>query len=291
MRRILIATLLVLATPVSAQVDPGIHKQCKEAKDYAGCVKAFTAPAQPADDGLGALRSAMKQVAGRIRAGFSLRDSTLFFQPVTDQLSLVRDKYPDALAVKNASKSSELFEVVQAAWQQRISTLSVNQYMTIYSCQPTKKGVELFNQVAGTQAVTYSVRGGLFGLTLGCQESVGTGHESMMLSYISGLLESGSISSEEIAEREKAEAERKAKIERKKELCAMEPWNRYLEQNPDMKVWAKANPKAAEAKMKKFVADPKNQQDCSMSNYLVDEDLFGKTKTKTFESPIFGISK
>jgi hypothetical protein len=291
MRRILIATVLFLATPAVAQVDPTIHKQCKDAKDYAGCVKAFTAPPQPADDGLSALRGAMKQVAGRIRSGFSLRDSTLFFQPLTDQLSLVRDKYPDSLAVKNASKSSELFDVVQSAWQARISTLSVNQYFTVYSCEPTKKGVELFNQVAGTQAVAYSVKGGLFGLTLGCQESVGTGHESMMLSYISGLLESGSVSPEEIAAREKAEAERKAKIERRKELCAMEPWNRYLEENPNIKAWAKANPKAAEAKMKKFVGDPKNQKDCSLSSGLVDEDLYGKTNTKFFQNPFFGSPK
>lgn len=264
MRRIALASAVLLTVPALAQVDPKIHKQCKEAKDYVGCVKAFTSPQQPADDGLKALRDAMKQVAGRIRSGFSLRDSTLFFQPVNDQLSLVRSSHPDSLAVKNAGKASELFDITQIAWQSRINTLNTGTYTgTLYSCEPTKQGVEAFNRAAGVTAVVYSVRGGLFGLTIGCQESVGVGHERMMLSYIAGLLESGSISPEEIAEMEKAKKEREAKIARERELCMKGPWNRYLEENPNMKVWAEANPKAAEAKKQKFIADPKNQQDCS----------------------------
>lgn len=277
MRTLLPVFTVLFFTPALAQVDPKIHKQCKEAKDYVGCVKAFTSPQQPADDGLKALRDAMKQVAGRIRSGFSLRDSTLFFQPVNDQLSLVRSSHPGSLAVKNASKASELFDITQIAWQSRINTLSVGTYTgTNYSCQPTKQGVEAFNKAAGVTAVVYSVSGGLFGLSLGCQESVGVRHESMMLAYIAGLLDSGSISPEEIAEMEKAKKEREAKITRERELCMMSPWNRYLEENPNMKAWAEANPKAAEAKKAKFIADPKNQQDCSKGNYFTNEIPFGK---------------
>ena len=120
--------------------------------------------------------------------------------------------------------------------------------------------------MAGTQAVTYSVRGGLFGLTIACQESVGLGHEAMMLSYVAGLLESGSVSPEEIAAREKAAEERKAKVARERELCAMGPWNRYLEENPEMNKWAEANPSAAQAAKQKFLSNPKNQTNCSGQN-------------------------
>jgi len=42
------------------------------------------------------------------------------------------------------------------------------------------------------------------------------------------------------------------------------------------KVWAEANPKAAEAKKAKFIADPKNQQDCSKGNYFINEIPFRK---------------
>lgn len=119
MRWILIAGTALLAIPAMAQVDPQTHKQCLEAKDYAGCVKAFTTPQQEIDDGLGGLRAAMKQVAARIRSGFSLRDSTLFFQPLTDQLALVSGKHPDSLAVQNAGKASELFNAADGGRQPR----------------------------------------------------------------------------------------------------------------------------------------------------------------------------
>lgn len=154
----------------------------------------------------------MRQVSARIRSGFSLRDSTLFFQPVTDQLALVSGSHPDSLAVKNASKASELFNITQSSWQARINSLNVGYAgIVTYSCEPTKRGVQRFNETAGTETVTHSVKGGIFGITLGCNESVGLGHEAMMLLYIAGLLDSGSISPEEIAAREKAETERKAK--------------------------------------------------------------------------------
>jgi hypothetical protein len=267
-RRFLLAWAVFLAMLAIAQVDPKIHKQCIEAKDYAGCVKAFTSSQQESDDGLGSLRAAMKQVAARIRSGFSLRDSTLFFQPVTDQQALASSKHPASLAVQNASKAAELFNITQTAWQSRINTLQVGTYTgTTYSCEPTKRGVKAFNDAAGKAAITYSVKGGLFGLVLWCNESVGLGHEAMMLSYISGLLESGSVSPEEIAAREKAEQEQKAKATRELELCAMGPWNRYLEENPGIRKWADANPTAAEMTKKKFLQDPKNQAACKADRH------------------------
>lgn len=253
---------LLVSAPVMAKVDPKIVVQCKDARDFAGCVKAFSEPQQQTDDGLVNLRSAMKQVSARIRNGFSLRDSTLFFQPLTDQLALVIGKHPDSLAVKSATKSAELFNIIQAAWQSRINSLNVSQYMTTYSCKPTENGVRAFNDVAGTQAVNYSVKKGWLGISLFCMESVGTGHESMMLSYVSGLLESGSISPQEIAEKEKADQERKAKAAREQELCKMGPWNRRLEEDPNLKAWANANPSAAKEAMKKFNDKESSNTNC-----------------------------
>lgn len=265
LRTFLTASLVVLPANAWAEsINPKIHSQCKDARDYQGCLKAFTAPQQPSDDGLSSLRAAMKQVSARIRSGFSLRDSTLFFQPLTDQLALVRSSHSESLAVINANKAGELFNVVQTAWQSRIRTLSVGTYTgTLFSCAPTQQGVEAFNRAAGSQVVTYSIRGGVFGLRIGCQASVGEGHEAMMLSYIADLLDSGSVSPEEIAARKKAAEERRAQAERERELCAMGPWNRYLEENSGIKKWAQANPASANATKEKFLADPKNQKNCS----------------------------
>lgn len=263
MRMLLLASAVLLTMPALAQVDAKVHKQCIEAKDYAGCVKAFTTPQQEVDDGLKSLRAAMKQVAARIRSGFSLRESTLSFQPLTDQLALVSTKYPESLAVQTAGKASELFDITQSAWQARINSLTTTYGgMAIYSCEATKRGVKRFNDAAGSEVVQYAVTGGLFGLSLGCQESVGLGHEGMMLSYVARLLDAGSISPEEIEAREKAERERKAQAAREQELCAMGPWNRYLEENPDIKKWTEANPAAAESAKIRFLKNPKNQTQC-----------------------------
>jgi hypothetical protein len=263
-RLLLLAGAFFLATPAIAQVDPKIHKQCIEAKDYAGCVKAFTTPQQEIDDGLNSLRAAMKQVAARIRSGFSLRDSTPFFQPVTDQLALVSARFPTSLAVQNASKAALLFDITKTAWQSRIKTLTVGVYTgTYYSCATTTRGVATFNAAAGKEIIPYSVKRGLFGPVLSCDESFGLEHEAMMLSYISGLLESGSVSPEEIAAKEKVEQEKKAIAARELELCAMGPWNRYLEENPVIRKWADANTAAAEATKKKFIREQKDQTSCN----------------------------
>ena len=279
---LLAISLFVLpASSWAESIDPKIHKQCKDARDYTGCVKAFTSPPPPSDDGLSGLRAAMKQVSARIRSGFSLRDSTLFFQPLTDQLALVRSTYPGSLAVTNASKAEELFGIVQTAWQSRINTLSVGTYTgTMFSCSPTQQGVEAFNRVAGSQVVTYSVKGGLFGLTIGCYASVGERHEAMMLSYVAGLLDNGSVSPEEIAEKEKAIAERRAQAAREYELCAMGPWNRYLEENPEMKKWVQINPRAAKTAKEKFLSRAENK---ALSEKVCSIQGGYRNLTETFE--------
>lgn len=121
-----------------------------------------------------------------------------------------------------------------------------------YSCVPTKRGVKAFNSAAGSDVVEDSIKSGSLGFLMGCEEVIGVRHEAMMLSYIASLLQSGSVSPEEIAAREKAASERRVQAERERELCAMGPWNRYLEENPEIKKWAQANPAAANATKKSF---------------------------------------
>lgn len=66
MRCILTAAAAVpLTGPAWAQVDPKAAGQCKDARYFLGCVKAFTTPARQASDDLTGLRGAMNQVAAR----------------------------------------------------------------------------------------------------------------------------------------------------------------------------------------------------------------------------------
>ena len=37
-------------------------------------------------------------------------------------------------------------------------------------------------------------------------------------------------------------------------LLRLEPWERYLEKNPNLKIWANANPEAAEKERAKFIS-------------------------------------
>ena len=60
MKRFFLLALLFTAGSAYAQVDPKVAEQCKDARDFLGCVKAFTTPAAQPEDGLTALRNAMK---------------------------------------------------------------------------------------------------------------------------------------------------------------------------------------------------------------------------------------
>ena len=57
-------------------------------------------------------------------------------------------------------------------------------------------------------------------------------------------------------------AKRLSDENRRHELCQLSPWNRYLEENPDLKQWVDANPGPAKTRVKKFMADPKHITNC-----------------------------
>lgn len=266
-----ISALILLIAPIStaglkAQVAPEIAKQCKDARDFQGCVKAFTTPATATEtDQLTALRNAMKQVAARLRAGTSLRDSTMTFQPVVDQLAIVEVSHPDALAVKNARLASNLFNSLQAAWDARIRVTQSVYGEKFYNCKVLKTTVDLFNSTYGSSVISWGYKKGLFGIDL-CRVPYGQLPEDYMRPVINRVLEEGAISPQEIAAREKAEKERRAAIEKERKLCALEPWSRYLEENPGMKAWATANPALAEQKKKEILESAESEKRCNGNN-------------------------
>ena len=273
MKRLLLLALMLTAGNAYAQVDPKVAEQCKDARDFLGCVKAFTTPAAQADDGLTALRNAMKQVASRLAVGTSLRDSTETFRPVVDQLAIVESQYPDSLAVRKARLASDLFDALQIAWDARIKAenYELNKYGgdKVFNCEALKLSADNFDRAYGSSVINWSYTKGAFGWTA-CKVPYGQLPEDYMRPIVNRVLREGAISPQEIAARKKAEEERLARIQREKELCALGPWKRYLEENPGMKIWAEANPGPAEAKKKKFLANPKNQSQCE-SNFVIQK--------------------
>ena len=69
-----IAFGLLFPTAVLAKVDGELAAQCEDARDFYGCVRAFTAPPQSRAD-LGPLGRAMGQMAAGLISGPSSRSS------------------------------------------------------------------------------------------------------------------------------------------------------------------------------------------------------------------------
>lgn len=211
-------------------------------------------------DGLTSLRQSLKQVAARLRAGTSLRDSTLTFQPVVDSLALVAGLHDDTDTVQKAKKATALFEAYQFAWQTRIdnTAYSMNQYASggykFYGCKALKLTADNFDNVVGYTAIGWSYKKGLLGSHV-CRVKASQLPEAYMRPIVIRALEDAAIDPKVLAAQKAAAAERQR-------LCALGPWKRRLESNPGLQAWAKANPALAEAQKTKFLSDPKNQTSC-----------------------------
>ncbi len=137
------------------------------------------------------LKDAMKQVSARLNAGTSLRDSTISFQPVIDALALAEDLHSDTYTVKNARKAAELFDVLQMAWDTRISAYNrewseYSEHKT-YNCEALKLTADEFNRVYGSTIIPWEYKKGLFGIKA-CQVPYGSLPEDYMRPIISNLL-------------------------------------------------------------------------------------------------------
>ena len=242
-----LAALTLIAAPAQASGDA--HSKCAQVADYAGCMQVQThgvVSSQP--DSLSNLRNAMKQVAARLSAGTSLRDSSEVFRPVTDALALVSGKDQDSLAYKQASRASRLFGHWQSAWNTRIHAkgYGFEKYgMNVYNCDALKESADNFDRVAGTN-INWNYKKGLFGIR-SCKVRAGQLPEQYMGPVVIQALETGSIDPAVLA---KQEADQK----RAQELAEMEAWERHLEEQPGLKAWADANPALAAQKRKEWNA-------------------------------------
>ena len=197
------AALTLGAAPAQAAVDAKVAKQCKEARDFVGCVKAFTT-APTVEDPLQPLRNAMKIVAERMDSGTSLVNATATFQPVVDQLAIVEEANAEDPTVKGARKAVNLFGLLKSAWQARISDASqyrLNSYMErddMYNCEILKQTADAFDAANGYPVINWQYTKGLFGWTT-CKVPSAQLPEAYMYSHVTGLLRSGAMSTAERA--------------------------------------------------------------------------------------------
>jgi len=147
------------------------------------------------DQKLENLKVAMRQVAGRLSAGTSLRDSTLTFQPVIDALAIAEQSHPDSSVVFDAKKASRLFDVLQTAWDTRIKAYNKDfsdayQGGNAYNCEMLKLTADEFDRVNGYPVVNWSYTKGFLGLTI-CKVPYGQLPEDFMYPEIQRILRRG----------------------------------------------------------------------------------------------------
>ena len=245
-----IATLALTSAPALAEVNSKTHQLCSQAKDYVGCVRAMTGTVTTVDanDPLVSLRAAMKQVANRLEAGTSLRDSMSTFQPVTDAHALVPAAQQDTLAYQSATLAINLWNRTRKNWADRIEYTNYGErtgtpYLFAVVCENFDIQVAAFNKATGKKAIDY--RWDKSGLMIKYCDHKTVKPETLMYQYTIGVLREGATDPQTIANYV-------AKREEAIRLAALGPWQRHLEKNPDLKTWAEANPEAAVREQAKF---------------------------------------
>lgn len=266
-----IASWASFGIEVSAQIDPKVHQQCLKAADYKGCIEVMTGKQlAPATNGkIEQLKSAMRILPSRLQ-NTNLRDFSSNTQVFNDAVSSItpedlKSEYEKEL-YEEAVKLRQMTEALQSYWSARIrqgTLYSKTRYGSdSYSCPVLKSGLDLFNAVAGNKyAVSFvmSTQKGLFGSTETCYPQ-----ESDLVRSIGRRAEEALVDP----------AVRKTEIGKQKreaELARMAPWERHLEENPQLKAWAKANPVQAQKAREKFLADLEKKKSESGVKY---SDLF-----------------
>ena len=85
-----------------------------------------------------------------------------------------------------------------------------------------------------------------------------------MYRIIVSTLRDGSVSQEDIDKKAQELKMANEKWKNEQRLRALEPWDRYLEENPSIKAWVIKNPKLAEQKRKEW--SEKNPQEPMQQN-------------------------
>ena len=222
--------VVCIRSPAMAQIDPKVVDQCNEARDFLGCVKAFTSPVVP-NDGLSALRDAMKRVASRLSSGTSLNNSSATFQPVKDAYAVVPESQQASIAYQSASMAIALFDLTQSVWQSRISNTALSAGISnlpgvthlYHQCVSFRNQVNQSFGIIGKFVPWSFNETGMFGG--GCNLS-GNYPESPLYRYTIGILKEGATDPKEMKDYLK-------NLEEAKRMAALGPWKRYLEKTQE----------------------------------------------------------
>ncbi len=239
----------------SAQVDQKVHKKCLSAADYKGCVQVMMggADAAPVQQGsMAKLKEAMRLLPDRL-GNTNLRDFTSNTQIFSDAVTMASDgdaktEYEkEFLAEARAIKG--MVEALEAYWSARIyrGTYYGEYGYKSYYCHVLRPGLDNFNSWAGSKYVVPYNGTEKNTFLLGKMEACYPQEAEMSSSIVRRVKEA--LVDPEVRKAEIAKKRREA------ELARMAPWDRHLEENPQLKQWVKANPAQAQKAREKFLAD------------------------------------
>ena len=118
-RVVLILGLLAVASPVHAQVDPKVVEQCKEARDFLGCVQVMTggdpAPKTDQNNQKAKLIKEIKKIPSRI-SNTSLRDYTSRTLDFEDEFALSTPESVGPKLYNSAEKISGALNALYQVW-------------------------------------------------------------------------------------------------------------------------------------------------------------------------------
>ena len=261
-RLLLLSAILGLTLPSAQAVQNEIHEKCLKAADYAGCVQVMSGDSTSQESQIDKLVKALKLLPSRLE-NTNRRDFYKNIQPFSDALGLVdkslfSSEYEEYI-YQNSLTISKLLNRIAQTWTDQIKLrVKFTSYLEPV-CENAKSHITLFNYTLGkSDGVLYRpwTQKVLWQTTNGCQDPT-----AAMIIRLNAFID-------EVTEDPIKKQNRLAAEAREKELSAMEPWLRNLEENPNLKKWAESNPDAALKEKDKFLKRLERQGDANKSSSL-----------------------
>ena len=217
---------------------------CSSSDDFIKCMNQIKFQRDPELR----LREKMRNLSFKLSSIISLPESEKGRAEVSELLSdLSLLSNSDSLASTASSISQNLFQVAIESWLNAKPYQYHQMYGYLYRCKKVvRNGIDEFNSLAGSDVIEYKTikKAPIFGMEY-CDKQVVEYYEKEKLRFISAILRDASIHPLKLREREE---DRQRVIQER----SRSNWEKYLDKNPTLRIWAQANPKAALKQSQEF---------------------------------------